>query len=95
MQEKELRLAIVCSGGISLAVYMHGQMRELLKLARASRFYHAVPEVDEKQARPFSQIKTPHGQHMDTEEVYYDLLQMVGSHVDLRVIIDVIAGATR
>ncbi|TDI58020.1 MAG: patatin-like protein [Alphaproteobacteria bacterium] len=94
MQEKELRLAIVCSGGLSLAVYMHGLTRELLKLTRASRFYHAVPDIDEKQARPFSQIKPPPGQVMDTEEVYYELLQMVGGHVDLRVIIDVIAGAS-
>jgi patatin-related protein len=94
MQEKELRLAIVCSGGLSLAVYMHGLSRELLKLVRASRYYHAVPEVDEKQARPFSRIKAPAGQVMDTEEVYYELLQMVGRHVDLRVIIDVIAGAS-
>ena len=94
MQEKELRLAVVCSGGISLAVYMHGMTRELLKLTRASRFYHAMPEVEEKQRQKFSQIATPQGQTLDTEEVYFELLQMVGQHVDLRVIIDVIAGAS-
>ena len=37
MREKELRLALVCYGGISLAVYMHGITKELWNLARASR----------------------------------------------------------
>ena len=94
MQEKELRLAIVCSGGISLAVYMHGLTKEVLKLARASKYFHAVPEIGEKRERRFSQLKVPTGQVLDTEEVYYELLQMLGEHVDLRVIVDVIAGAS-
>lgn len=38
MRHKELRLALVCYGGISLAVYMHGVTKEVWKLARASRF---------------------------------------------------------
>jgi patatin-related protein len=36
-QDKELRLALVCYGGISLAVYMHGITKEVWRLARASR----------------------------------------------------------
>ena len=40
MREKELRLALVCYGGISLAVYMHGITKEVWRLARASRAYH-------------------------------------------------------
>lgn len=40
MREKELRLALVCYGGISLAVYMHGITKEIWRLARASRAYH-------------------------------------------------------
>lgn len=40
MREKELRLAIVCYGGISLAVYMHGITSEIWRLACASRAYH-------------------------------------------------------
>ncbi len=40
MREKELRLALVCYGGISLAVYMHGVTREVWHLARASRAFH-------------------------------------------------------
>jgi len=40
MREKELRLALVCYGGISLAVYMHGITKEVWHLARASRHHH-------------------------------------------------------
>lgn len=46
MREKELRLALVCYGGISLAVYMHGITKEIWRLARASQSHHggAPPE---------------------------------------------------
>jgi patatin-related protein len=37
MRKKELRLALVCYGGISLAVYMHGVTKEVWRLAQASR----------------------------------------------------------
>ena len=40
MRQKELRIALVCYGGVSLAVYMHGVTKELWKLARASRAFH-------------------------------------------------------
>ena len=40
MREKELRLALICYGGISLAVYMHGITKEVWHLARASRAFH-------------------------------------------------------
>ena len=40
MKERELRLALVCYGGISLAIYMHGITKEVWRLARASRAYH-------------------------------------------------------
>lgn len=41
VREKELRLALICYGGISLAVYMHGITKEIWKLTRASRAFHA------------------------------------------------------
>ncbi|RIV91905.1 patatin-like protein [Aurantiacibacter xanthus] len=44
MRQKELRIALVCYGGVSLAVYMHGVTKELWKLARASRAYHGHEE---------------------------------------------------
>ncbi|MXO61691.1 patatin-like protein [Qipengyuania oceanensis] len=37
MRQKELRIALVCYGGVSLAVYMHGVTKEIWNLARASR----------------------------------------------------------
>jgi hypothetical protein len=30
LREKELRIALVCFGGVSLAVYMHGITKEIL-----------------------------------------------------------------
>ncbi|MBY4637760.1 patatin-like protein [Sphingopyxis sp. XHP0097] len=46
MREKELRFALICYGGISLAVYMHGITKEVWRLAAASRAFHegAVPD---------------------------------------------------
>ena len=41
MREKELRIALVCYGGISLAVYMHGVTKEIWRLAKASRAFHS------------------------------------------------------
>ncbi|WP_394727634.1 patatin-like protein [Altererythrobacter sp. GH1-8] len=40
MRQKELRIALVCYGGVSLAVYMHGVTKEIWQLARASRGFH-------------------------------------------------------
>ena len=40
MREKELRLALICYGGVSLAIYMHGVTREIWHMVRASRAYH-------------------------------------------------------
>lgn len=36
IREKELRLSLVCYGGVSLAIYMHGVTKELWKLLKAS-----------------------------------------------------------
>ncbi|HSG33772.1 MAG TPA: patatin-like protein [Sphingomonadaceae bacterium] len=41
MRQKELRIALICYGGVSLAVYMHGVTKELWKLTRASRALHS------------------------------------------------------
>lgn len=40
MRQKELRIALVCYGGISLAVYMHGVTKEIWYATRASRAFH-------------------------------------------------------
>lgn len=41
MRQKELRIALVCYGGVSLAVYMHGITKEIWRATRASRNFHA------------------------------------------------------
>ncbi|MEP0392674.1 MAG: patatin-like protein [Erythrobacter sp.] len=46
MRQKELRLALVCYGGVSLAVYMHGVTKEIWHLARASRAHLDGEELD-------------------------------------------------
>ncbi len=78
MREKELRLALVCYGGISLVVYMHGVTRELWKLLRASEARLAGRGVASG----------------DSEPVWQALLDAIGEQVDLRVIVDVVAGAS-
>ena len=45
MRQKELRIALVCYGGVSLAVYMHGVIKEIWKLTRASRAHHGGTAV--------------------------------------------------
>ncbi len=78
MREKELRLALVCYGGVSLVVYMHGVTRELWKLLRAS------------EARQSGRSLAA----CDSEPIWKALLESIGEAVDLRVIIDVVAGAS-
>jgi patatin-related protein len=93
MKEKELRLALVLFGGVSLAVYQHGINRELLNLARASRAYHRVAGSAAKQA-PGHAYPPGAGADAWTAEVYFDLLKRLGRSVDLRVLVDVISGSS-
>ncbi len=81
MREKELRLALVCYGGVSLAVYMHGITKEIWKLLRASAAQHHRSE-----ALPLVLN--------DSDRVYLELLQAIGAHLDLRVMTDIVAGAS-
>lgn len=81
MKEKELRIALVCYGGVSLAVYMHGVTKELWKLVRASHGLHAPPH---------GPVQAP----QDTEVVYRALLADLMPDLSLRVLVDVAAGAS-
>ncbi len=79
MREKELRLALVCYGGISLAVYMHGITKEVWRLVRASQAYHAgEPAAEGSQ-----------GVYRALIEEIEDL-----AGLRLRVLADIIAGAS-
>lgn len=79
MREKELRLALVCYGGISLAVYMHGITKEIWRVVRASRASH---EGDP----PASAVDAVYHDLLD------DMAERAG--VRVRILADIIAGAS-
>ena len=79
MREKELRLALICYGGVSLAVYMHGVTREIWHLVRASRAFHDV-------APPGA------GSEAIYRDIIADMEAKSG--VKLRVLADIIAGSS-
>jgi len=43
----------VCYGGVSLVLYMHGVIKEILKLSRASKAYHSVPQSEQREHRSY------------------------------------------
>lgn len=94
MHEKELRIALVCFGGASLAVYMHGITKEFLKLARASSALHAVTDRGKRASANFFDHRDPADPEYDTETIYFDLLRDIGRTLELRVVIDIVAGAS-
>ena len=79
MRQKELRIALVCYGGVSLAVYMHGVTKELWKLVRASRGFMASeaapPGVEGVYRRLLDHLEADKG-------------------LRLRVLTDIVAGAS-
>lgn len=90
VNQKELRLALVCYGGVSLAVYMHGITKEIHKLVRASKAYHSGASTSEREQSLFAK----RDRETDTEVAYLRLLETIGERLDLRVVVDVIAGAS-
>ncbi|EAV42867.1 hypothetical protein SIAM614_16022 [Stappia aggregata IAM 12614] len=87
MKEIELRLALVFYGGVSLAIYMHGVSREILNLVRASSC-----RLDRK-----SNGSTQDALDQElppVQSAYKDLLDLLSSVADIRVVVDAIAGAS-
>ena len=74
MSKKELRLAVVIYGGASLAVYMHGVTKELLKLVRASKVLH---QMGIGRARHASYADGSDNRQADTEAVYFEILKEI------------------
>jgi patatin-related protein len=91
MAKKELRLAVVIYGGASLAVYMHGISKELLKVVRASKVLH---EVGMGRAADMRYRDGPDSRPGDTEAVYFEILKQINRDCHFRVVIDVLAGAS-
>ena len=78
MREKELRFALICYGGISLAVYMHGITKEIWRLAAASRAFHEG-RPQQGSGRVYGELLTALGER---------------GGVRLRVMADIVAGAS-
>ena len=79
MQQKELRIALVCYGGVSLAVYMHGVTKELWKALQASRAHTADERAVEGSAAVYRKLL----ERLETE-----------GNLRLRVLADIVAGAS-
>ncbi|ABM36061.1 patatin-like protein [Polaromonas naphthalenivorans] len=93
MKEKELRLAIVFFGGVSLAIYQHGINREILNLIRASKLYHRN-RLGEDSNVPSFRSRYPDEPERSTGEVYLQCFSAIGQHLSLRVMVDVISGSS-
>ena len=94
MREKELRIALVCFGGVSLAVYIHGVCKEILKLARASSALHRIVDRSQRAKASFFDQYAADDPEYDTEADYFMLLRDIGRKLELRVIVDTLAGAS-
>jgi len=79
MREKELRIALVCYGGISLAVYMHGVTKEIWRLAKASRAFVGGHSRGPGSEGIYHDLLRRIAEHGETE---------------LRVLVDILAGAS-
>src|SRR5215470_19983987 len=78
VREQELRIALVCFGGVSLAVYMHGISKEILKLVRASCALHAIADRQARMTAQFFDRFDARDPEFDTEAVYFELLREIG-----------------
>jgi patatin-related protein len=89
---RELRLAVVCYGGVSLAVYMHGVTKEIQKLVVAS-----VAFERDRETNPFDETDSAHA--------YWDVLARLASRDTgpdgersdaprTRVVVDIISGTS-
>jgi len=94
LREKELRIALVCFGGVSLAVYMHGISYEILKLVRGSSALHRIADRGRRAQASFFDEADRDDPEYDTEAIYFDLLREIGETLELRVVVDIIAGAS-
>jgi len=84
MKQIEVRLAVVLYGGVSLAVYIHGVTREILNLVRASKLLHAEGADNEGLKEALA----------GSTGIYFEVLKELAPDIDLRVVVDLISGAS-
>ena len=94
---REVRLGLVCYGGVSLAIYMHGVTKELYKLVRAARAFERAYQADDFDAAKWL-TGAPDVQgspNYDSERAYFDALVALKEQGDpLTVVVDIIAGTS-
>src|SRR5262249_48551910 len=73
---------------------MHGISKEILKLVRASSALHAIADRSRRANASSLDRIDPSDAESDTEDVYFELLREIGRTVELRVVVDIIAGAS-
>ncbi len=84
---RELRLALVCYGGVSLAIYMHGITKELQSLVVASRAFDRAVMAGSTGENPFPPLRTEHA-------YFRQLVQLYDAGAPATAVIDVIAGTS-
>src|SRR5262249_21637626 len=67
---------------------------EILKLARASRALHAIPDRAQRLTASFLDDADAENREYDTESIYFELLREIGRKIELRIVVDIIAGAS-
>src|SRR6201999_2637456 len=70
-----------------------GITKEILKLIRGSRDYHTYANRQQPDLK-YSDVAHPRKDPVDTETVYFDLMREIGRTLDLRIVVDIIAGAS-
>ncbi|MEM7504743.1 MAG: DUF3376 domain-containing protein, partial [Pseudomonadota bacterium] len=94
MNDRELRIALVLYGGLSLAVYMHGVTKELQKLVRASKVLQRARRAGADTKRGYDAFNDESTRETDTERGWFALLESLGDRINLRVVVDVISGTS-
>jgi patatin-related protein len=79
---RELRLAVVLYGGVSLAIYMHGTTKELNRLVKASTLEELRLETDETPSETF------------WREFLRELAERDPKGVRTRIVVDIVAGTS-
>ena len=94
---REVRLGLVCYGGVSLAIYMHGVTKELYKLVRAARAFECAYEANDFDAAKWltGALDVQGSPNYDSERAYFDALVALKDQGDpLTVVVDIIAGTS-
>src|SRR5690606_28815838 len=73
---------------------MHGISKEILKLLRASSRLHGIFDRRDRAEAHFLDGIDNSKDEYDTEVEYFELLREIGRKLEIRVIVDIIAGAS-